>query len=356
MSAETTKENSTAADTEIDDRDREPVGRAPVKVIPFHKTRDEAIEACRSYYRNRPLLPRKFLKEDHLQEIQGGYVPYFLLSGTADLAVTYEAQDSAPQEGPGKIVKEITDWQADRRASIAYYHLPVNTSGQIPESFMRRLEPYRLKERIAAEDAPDREEIQELLQTDIQRDADLEKKRIRETLSGILQKTVEHSYVKEQSADISCQNTEEECVLFPIYLLTTKLGKRYYHFGMNGQTGEVYGDIPVSYPRLLALFMALFAGCAFAVWGVMRLLFFLARMPVSTFTGNIFLMIGLFIGLLAANHVVSDRYAKMKPPKAKRNGEGQANLSYQILSTDYSDKKIRTQYVDKRNTVIREES
>ena len=111
-----------------------------IQVLPFHKTQEDAVQAYQAFYSNRPLLPRIFLKESHIQEMQGGYVPYFLISGTADVDAVYEAQDTSPAAGPGKIHKIVSDYRAVRKATVDYYHLPVNASGQIPESFMKNLE------------------------------------------------------------------------------------------------------------------------------------------------------------------------------------------------------------------------
>ena len=324
-----------------------------MKVLPFHKTQEDAVQAYQEFYRGRPLLPGIFLKESHIQEMQGGYVPYFLISGTADVDAVYEAQDTSPAEGPGKIRKIVSEYWAVRKATVDYYHLPVNASGQIPESFMKNMEPFRLKELIPAEDSPEKEHIQDFLTIDIQKNPEAEQKRVSEIMSGILKDSVHHSYVKEERISADYQNEKEQCVLFPVYLLTTKYGNRYFHFGMNGQTGKVYGDLPISYPHLTALFMGLFVGGAAAVWGILRLLFFFAQMPVSAFVNNTFLLIGLFVGLIAANHVVSDRYEKMKKPTPPPERKYE---SCEIRNREFSDILIRKQYTDRKNVVIREET
>ena len=324
-----------------------------IQVLPFHKTQEDAVQAYQAFYSNRPLLPRIFLKESHIQEMQGGYVPYFLISGTADVNATYEAQDTTPAAGPGKIRKIVSDYRVVRKATVDYFHLPVNASGQIPESFMKNLEPFRLKELIPAEDSSEKDQIQDFLSSSIQKDPEVEQKRVSEIMSGILKDSVHHSYVKEERINADYQNEKEQCVLFPVYLLTTKCGNRYFHFGMNGQTGKVYGDLPVSYPHLTALFMGLFVGGAAAVWGILRLLFFLARMPVSAFVNNIFLLTGLFAGLIAANHVISDRYEKMRKPAAPPEKKFE---SCEIRNREFSDILIRKQYTDRKNIVIREET
>ena len=56
----------------------------PDFVIPFKLSREDAIRELKKHYRGKVLLPKSFSKENHLQEIQGVYVPFWLFSGEAE--------------------------------------------------------------------------------------------------------------------------------------------------------------------------------------------------------------------------------------------------------------------------------
>ena len=52
----------------------------PQYVLPFAKTREDAVAAFREYVKKKPLLPREFTGEQAMQKITGVYVPFWLLS------------------------------------------------------------------------------------------------------------------------------------------------------------------------------------------------------------------------------------------------------------------------------------
>ena len=50
---------------------------APDGIIPFSKTKKDAVEALKKFYKGKTLLPKRFLSENRVQNIQGVYVPFF---------------------------------------------------------------------------------------------------------------------------------------------------------------------------------------------------------------------------------------------------------------------------------------
>ena len=50
----------------------------PDVIIPFKKTKDEAVAALTEFYKGKRLLPKEFTAENRIQEIQSMYVPFWL--------------------------------------------------------------------------------------------------------------------------------------------------------------------------------------------------------------------------------------------------------------------------------------
>ncbi len=48
----------------------------PDFVIPFKLSREDAVSALKKHCRGKPFLPRSFTAENHVQKIQGVYVPF----------------------------------------------------------------------------------------------------------------------------------------------------------------------------------------------------------------------------------------------------------------------------------------
>ena len=69
-----------------------------------------------------------------------------------------------------------------------------------------------------------------------------------------------YTTVDLDNTKVNVLNCNWEYALMPIWMLTyrTKKGKL-YTFAMNGHTGKVYGELPISYAKLAILFASLTA-------------------------------------------------------------------------------------------------
>lgn len=77
-------------------------------------------------------------------------------------------------------------------------------------------------------------------------------------LSGTVNPTYDSLNV--QSTDVRITASRWDYALLPIWILTytDKRGK-VYTFAINGSTGKIYGELPVSYPKLAILVAAVAA-------------------------------------------------------------------------------------------------
>ena len=51
-------------------------------------------------------------------------------------------------------------------------------------------------------------------------------------------------------------------VLLPVWMLASKYKDKDYMFAMNGQTGKMVGNLPISVPRAVATFFGIMGGTA----------------------------------------------------------------------------------------------
>ena len=66
----------------------------PDCVIPFKLDKEAAISALKRHYQGKPLLPSSFKDRNHLEEIKGVYVPFWLFDGEAEGSAGFEATRS----------------------------------------------------------------------------------------------------------------------------------------------------------------------------------------------------------------------------------------------------------------------
>ena len=71
-----------------------------------------------------------------------------------------------------------------------------------------------------------------------------------------------YNTVTDERTGIRINSSHWEYTLMPIWLLNYKHKGKKYTYAMNGHTGKVYGELPLSFPRLGVLFGSLFSAVA----------------------------------------------------------------------------------------------
>ena len=66
-------------------------GLRPDYVIPFKLDKDAAKEALMKHYNGKKLLPKVFKDQNHIDEVKGVYVPFWLFDADVDADVRYKA-------------------------------------------------------------------------------------------------------------------------------------------------------------------------------------------------------------------------------------------------------------------------
>ena len=63
----------------------------PDYVVPFKLEKKAALEALTKYYKGKKFLPNSFTAGNHVEEIKGIYVPFWLYDGEADASMRFRA-------------------------------------------------------------------------------------------------------------------------------------------------------------------------------------------------------------------------------------------------------------------------
>lgn len=348
-------------ETEIEDSDKmgqgpeSEVTYRPELMIPFRYTQEDAIRAFHDYYDGRPLLPSVIKKDPTPEEMQGGFVPYLLYSGTADVDITYEAQNSQKVGGDPKIVKQLRDYTVRRTGTANYRRVQVNASKEITDAFMETLEPFQYKDLKPIEETEEAGSLQEL--TEIAEDREKAEHRLSATVSETFRNTVRHDYVKETEQHITFHDEKVECVLCPMWVRQVKIGRQYYNFAMNGQTGKIHADIPPSRIKSVLTFL-----CCFAVGtGIPYLLLWLTWHYLGTesaTSGQVIALLSVIFGFIVTNVFMQNLFRRMKKSKTalpKPNLTQKHYASCTVHLTVDKEKLVRRQMVNNRNVAIKTE-
>ena len=218
----------------------------PDYVIPFKVSKKEAIEKLKMHYKGRPYLPKSFKDDNHIEEIQGVYVPFWMFDGKASGEASYKATTSKVYEKGDEEITETRHYEVSRAGSIGFEKIPVDASSKMPDDHMDSIEPYDYSGLKAFSTAylpgflADKYDVSV---KDSQKRADTRcastlEDALRGTVTGYDSCTLEHK-------QIDLKRGKVHYALLPVWMLHTKWNGQDFLFAMNGQTGRFVGDLPI---------------------------------------------------------------------------------------------------------------
>ena len=217
----------------------------PEFVLPFKVEKDAVVQALHKHYGKRNYyLPRLFRSDNHIEKVQGVYVPFWLFDAKVSGSGQYDGQDSVTHREGDYEVTRTMHYNVERAGTAEFSQIPVDGSKKMPDNYMDSIEPFDytqlkpfstaylpgfLADRydVSAEEASPRMET-----------------RCKETLEDCLRRDVDHAVVVPECFQAKVDKSEAHYALLPVWMLTTKWRDKNYLFAMNGQTGKFVGELP----------------------------------------------------------------------------------------------------------------
>ena len=242
--------------------------RKPDYLIPFKVEKEAAVAALKQHYKGKPLLPRSFASGNHLEEVKGVYVPFWLFDGEAKADVTFTATRSRVHTTPKERITTTEHYRVERSGRVSFEKVPVDGSTKMPDTHMDAIEPFDYAQMEPFSMAYLPGFLADKYDVDAQSCAERAEERCRNSAIAAMEETVTgYSTCSVQRADVQIRQDHTHYALLPVWLLSTRWQDQNYLFAMNGQTGKLIGDLPVSKGRLALWFLGLFA--VFAVLGTL---------------------------------------------------------------------------------------
>ncbi len=233
----------------------------PDYVIPFKKTKDEAMSAYYNFVKKKLLLPKVFSEKNHIDKIRGIYIPYWIYDGKLSAHYTYSATKVKTWSDGDYNYTDTSYYAVERAGNESFDHVPSDASKEMPDDLMESIEPFNFKEAVPFNggylagflanryDVVPSETEPHIIS------------RMNNTLASDLRNTVsDYATVSVTSHNEHVDSISHKYALYPVWLLNTTFENKNYLFAMNAQTGKFVGDLPVSIPRAIALFLGSFAG------------------------------------------------------------------------------------------------
>lgn len=230
----------------------------PDYVLPFRLSKEQAVEALKKHYRGKPLLPSAFTEENHIGEIKGIYVPFWLFDGRAQGSVRYHATRVHTHTAGDYEITETDHFDIHRAGSMDFEKVPVDASSKMPDDYMDSIEPYDYSDLKPFSKGYLPGFLADKYDVPMAESGPRADERCRASLEAALADTVTgYATCVPAGKSIQLRRGEVHYALLPVWLLCTQWNGKNYLFAMNGQTGKLVGDLPISWKKLAAWFAAL---------------------------------------------------------------------------------------------------
>lgn len=259
-------------------RYEEAAGIAPEGLIPFKITRDTAIDNFNKWIKKRFFAPGALRSTYRKQSINGAYIPFWSYSTDSDSSYNAEAgtyyyeTEQVTVKKDGKKVQEQrkvrkTRWRRVRGNFTRSFrdHL-VNASKQINNRIISRVEPFNLKELIPYAPGFMAGFLAEKYSVGLQEGWEEARKKMDREIEGAVKSHIGADEVRNLSINTSYTNKRYKNLLLPVWLSSYTFKDKIYHFMVNGQSGKVSGDSPVSAGKVIAVIAAVAAVIALLVY------------------------------------------------------------------------------------------
>lgn len=246
----------------------------PNYVIPFKMTREDAKKTLRDYVAKKKFAPSAFKNENHLDEIKGIYVPFWLFDSDTNAAISYDATRVRTWSDSQYNYTETSHYDVYRAGSMRFENIPVDGSEKMPDDLMGSIEPFDFSTAVPFQTAYLSGFFADKYDTDVEQSTPRANDRVRSSAEQVLRQTVDgYTTVVPKNSSIQITNGQAKYALYPVWLLHTSYRGEKYLFAMNGQSGKFVGNLPVDKKKLAALFSgltlgigAVFTAISYLIW------------------------------------------------------------------------------------------
>lgn len=233
----------------------------PDYVLPFKLTKEEAVEALTKHYNGKIFLPKTFKDKNHIEEIKGVYVPFWLFDMDVDGEMRYAGANTRSYRDGDYLVTETDHYNIYRSGSMRFEKIPADGSSKMPDDYMDSIEPfdYSALEEFSPSYLPGF--MADKYDVDAAKVFDRAEQRCTQTVKDEFRRTViGYEEVHSMGQYISLKDSDVHYALMPVWLLSTKWNDKNYLFAMNGQTGKLVGNLPMDKGSFWKWFWGLTAG------------------------------------------------------------------------------------------------
>ncbi|MBE6758500.1 MAG: TFIIB-type zinc ribbon-containing protein [Ruminococcaceae bacterium] len=236
----------------------------PDVVIPFVLTKEQAAEQFRKHCQGRFFLPRNFYSEEQIQNLYGVYYPYWIVDSEVSGSYTAKGEvERVTRQGDDRII-HVTVYDVERDGDLSLRDMTGSAIKNKESEILDYILPFELGKAQPFSMtylSGFRAEKRNLEKKDLQPQIEETKKDL--TLQLLRQDVGGYSRLFSEAVHLNTNGEQWRYALLPVWVVTYCFGEKIFMYGVNGQTGKAFGELPVN--RLKLTLVSIAAGIAAAV-------------------------------------------------------------------------------------------
>lgn len=246
-------------------------GIAPESLIPFLISFKKAAENYNKWLSGKFFAPREVKREHKAIRLNGVYVPFWTYDADTWSAYAGEAgeyyyvtqTDTVNINGKVQMVtKQVRHirWFPTSGVYTEYFDdIPVNASKNIPENIVSKLHNFDMKKLVLYKPEYLSGFQAERYGVGLEEGWLKARKKIDADIHDGIVKQIMADEVRNLNINTQCKTINFKHILLPIWISAFTYKKKIYRFMVNGQTGNVQGEAPVSPIKVLGAIAAVIA-------------------------------------------------------------------------------------------------
>ena len=249
-------------------------GKMPQKIIPFKLEKQAAVNALKNHYKGKKLLPNVFSQQNHIEEIKGVYVPFWLFDGHADVKLEMEGTNSNVHYTSKEKIITTGHYKVTRGGTVKFEKISVDASKKMDDALMDSIEPFDYEDLRDFSSSYLPGFFAEIYDVSTEECYERAKTRAENTAVNEIKNSV-HNYetLTVLKKDVKLINDKVTYAFMPVWVLSTKWRDKNYLFAMNGQTGKMVGDLPVDKGKFFKYLLLITLGVAAVVTPIVYFFF-----------------------------------------------------------------------------------
>lgn len=248
----------------------------PDIVIPFKLDKKAAKAGLTKHLSGKRLLPKIFKDQNHIDEVKGLYVPFWLFDTYVSAQVRYRATKVRSWSDSNYNYTETQHYSVHRGGNIGFANVPVDGSTKMADDLMESIEPYDISDAVDFQTAYLSGYLADKYDVNADQSVQRANERVKKSTEEAFAQTVKnYTTVVAENSNIRLSGGKVKYALYPVWILNTTWKDEKFTFAMNGQTGKFVGNLPVD--KVAAVKWALGLTAVFSVvsYGIIWLLHFM---------------------------------------------------------------------------------